>query len=97
MAAEELEGDSDGVDVDERIDRAYVRGMEGVWRSLVQQGIANIGPSPVRDLGALHAERHDAVRALREVCALLGDNDWEDDLHLGDIIEKHVLPHIEDR
>jgi hypothetical protein len=35
-------------------------------------------------------ERADAVRELREICEDFGDNDWEDDLHLADVIGKHL-------
>lgn len=31
------------------------------------------------------------VALLRAECALEGDNDWTEDLHLADVIEKHLL------
>src|SRR5882762_7351463 len=43
-----------------------------------------------RELNALRDERSDAVKALRDICATHGDNDWDDKLHLGDVIEKHL-------
>ena len=32
---------------------------------------------------------------LRQVCAKYGDNDWPDNLHLADVIEKHLLRNLE--
>jgi hypothetical protein len=32
---------------------------------------------------------------LRRVCAKFGDNDWSDDLRLADVLEKHLLRHLE--
>jgi len=40
-------------------------------------------------------EREAAISALRTVCAEVDDNGWPDDLHLSDIIENHVAPHID--
>ncbi len=39
-------------------------------------------------------ERADAVRVLRGLCQEFGDNDWPDNLHLGDVIEKHLGKHL---
>lgn len=38
----------------------------------------------------LRAERAAAVTMLRVECAAYDDNDWPDNLHLADIIEKHL-------
>jgi hypothetical protein len=35
-------------------------------------------------------ERLRTIRELREVCALIGDNDWPDDLDLADVVQKHI-------
>jgi hypothetical protein len=43
--------------------------------------------SPDRDAVILA----DVLRALRLACAEVGDNDWPDDLHPADVIEKHLL------
>lgn len=42
------------------------------------------------DLFGLRVERAETVAALRRLCDYLGDNDWPDDLHLADVIEKHI-------
>lgn len=38
----------------------------------------------------LRREREAAVAMLRVECAAYDDNDWPDNLHLADIIEKHL-------
>jgi hypothetical protein len=35
-------------------------------------------------------ERKWAIVALRSLCGQFGDNDWSDDLHLADVIDKHL-------
>ena len=47
-----------------------------------------------RDVNRLLIERHEAIASLRELCADFGDNDWPDELTLGDIIEKHLARHL---
>lgn len=40
-------------------------------------------------------ERAEVVAKLREICGEYGDNKWEDDLHLVDVLEKHLLQHLD--
>ncbi len=42
----------------------------------------------------LEKERGAAVKMLRQLCADFGDNDWPDDLHLADVIDKHLGDHL---
>lgn len=39
-------------------------------------------------------ERAETVAKLREICAEHGDNDWDDDLYLPDVLEKHLWNHL---
>lgn len=41
--------------------------------------------------------RADVFRALRLACGEIGDNDWADDLHPADVIEKHLVRPAEAR
>jgi len=50
-----------------------------------------------RTLESLVAEREAAVAALRSVCGDFGDNDWSSEVHLADVIEKHLGRHLEQR
>lgn len=41
-------------------------------------------------LARAQAELLDVRNALRRVCERFGDNDWDDNLALSDVIEKHL-------
>src|SRR2546423_657496 len=47
-----------------------------------------------QELNALRQEREDVVKLLRDACEEHGDNDWPDNLHLTDVIEKHLLDYF---
>ena len=69
----------------------YTRGNNDAWARMLRECLRHLEPGPQRDHAALVAERADAIAMLRMVCEDHGDNDWPDDLHLGDIIDKHLL------
>lgn len=48
------------------------------------------------ELARRTSERAEAIDALRDVCGEVGDNDWDEKLHLADIIEKHLARYIDD-
>lgn len=48
-------------------------------------------------IAQLTSERLGAIQALRKTCEYFGDNDWEPDLHLADIIEKHLCRCLEEK
>lgn len=72
----------------------FEEGRKSVWRSLLSEAVREIGAED-QALEGLIAERFDAVKKLREICAEYGDNDWDDDLRLADVIEKHLYRHLE--
>lgn len=47
-----------------------------------------------KDAYRLQRERDEAVKVLRDLCEHHGDNDWPDDLHLADAIDKHLGKHL---
>lgn len=46
------------------------------------------------ELATRTTERAAAIAALRDICAEVGDNDWDENLYLADIIEKHLARYI---
>ena len=74
---------------------AYIEGTRHVWRRLLQEACQHLG---VDDAGAGQArwllEREEARARLRELCAEFGDLDWDDSLHLADVIDKHLGKHL---
>lgn len=63
------------------------RAFGTVLNFLLQQLGQDVRPS--RE--SLLLERQEAILALRDLCDEIGDNDWPEDLHLADIIAKHVF------
>ena len=47
------------------------------------------------ELVSLRQEREDLVKYLRGVCRKHGDNDWPDNLHLLDVLTKHLLDYMD--
>jgi len=72
-------------------EQQYINGQRSALRLMLAHCIAELG---IDDVDANKArwilEREAAIAALRRVCEDFGDNDWQPDLHLADIIEKHL-------
>ena len=71
----------------------YIEGLRRAWLSIFQQCLIELGEEV--DSARCIMERQEAVAALRRVCSRFGDNDWEDDLYLSDIIDKHLARHLD--
>ena len=74
--------------MNEQEERIYERGYRSALRMVlgdVLRGLMDDG-----DAERWRLERMDTVAALRRVCERYGDNDWEDNLHLADVVEKHL-------
>jgi hypothetical protein len=69
-------------------EQAYVAGRRAAWAEILATAVTEVGPA--RSVESWRLERRAAVAVLRELCAEFGDNDWDDDLHLADVIEKHL-------
>ncbi len=70
------------------------------WQTGNRAAYAHILGLCRRELGhhntpdALLLQLEDARAALRVVCAEHGDNEWDDNLALSDVIEKHLARHL---
>lgn len=75
--------------------RTYVEGKRSVYRKMLNEALGGLGlNSPEWESRNWLLEREEAIAALRRVCGEVGDNDWDQDLHLADIIEKHLGKHV---
>lgn len=74
---------------EEEADANYVRGQRAVWTRLLQTCLVELGYSG-RTMESLAIEREETVAALRSVCEEWGDNSWDDELHLADVVEKYL-------
>ena len=76
-------------------EQAYCDGQKSVWRRLLAECLTFLGNDPAADATRWAVERADVVATLRKLCRDYGDQDWPDDLHLTDVIEKHLWRHVE--
>lgn len=75
---------------------AYLRGQRSIWLRLLRDAARDLGQdSPEWTAERWRIEREETIAMLRQVCERHGDNDWPDDLHLGDVIEKHLWRNLE--
>ena len=74
---------------------AYTQGSNATWRRILAEAVRELGHEGNAERWRL--ERADAVAALRSICESHGDNDWPDNLRLGDVITKHLQRHMESR
>lgn len=62
-----------------------------VWLFMLRECLHQLGvDDPEAQKASWVLERQEVVVALRQLCADFGDNDWPDELHLGDVIDKHL-------
>lgn len=75
-------------------EKAYLQGRKSLAREFLGYAIQEVD-GDVKTRSELIKERAGAIAKLREICAAYGDNDWDDNLHLVDILDKHLLNHLE--
>lgn len=81
-------------------ERGYIEGRRRTLINLVSQTLGELSgygkpeDEPLIKLAQATQERQETIQLLRSVCAEFGDNDWDDDLHLTDIIDKHLVNHV---
>ena len=75
----------------EEEEKTYLKGSRMAWILMLGQCLKHLGiDDPETQHAAWVAERELTVSALRDVCGEFGDNDWPDNLHLADVVEKHL-------
>lgn len=73
-------------------ERAYVLGHRMALRQVLELCVRQLGyDDPGSTAVKWIAEREAAISALRRVCEDYGDNDWDERLHLADVITKHIV------
>ena len=74
---------------------AYMRGQRAIWLRLLSECLRNLGyeSSEAKQAGWI-TEREEAIAILRDICTHHGDNEWNESLHLADIIDKHLGNHL---
>lgn len=81
--------------LNEKEEAAYVLGHRRAWLELFEKCLRELGYGSSEAAKARWIkERESIVAALRRICSEHGDNEWEPDLHLGDVIEKHLEDYL---
>lgn len=78
--------------------KAYLNfnlGSRKAWLSILENCLRHLGyDDPETQKVSWILEREEILSQLRKVCDDFGDNDWPEDSHLGDVIEKHLARHL---
>ena len=81
-------------------DRDFIEGNRAAWRSMLGACLRELGHE-TDDPAVAHARAVSEIEttraALRRVCEEHGDNDWDDRLHLADVVEKHLARHLAEK
>ncbi len=85
---------------DKMNEQDYMRGSGNAYRSMMLHCMRKLGVKTKtetleREVTQLGAEREEAISVLRDICAVCGDNNWEENLHLADIIDKHLRRYLD--
>ena len=74
---------------------AYALGNRAAWVQLLRTCLRELGYDTPEASHAIWVKEREAVVAqLRSLCAEFGDNEWDERVHLGDVIEKHLGRHL---
>jgi hypothetical protein len=75
-------------------EQSWERGRKAAYIAIGRNCLRALGFDNAEAASIAHIawidERQAAVSALRDLCETFGDNDWPDELHLSDVIEKHL-------
>lgn len=75
----------------------YIEDHRRAWLTILQYALRELGTEDVEaEKAAWVSERQETIGILRQVCRDHGDNDWPDNLHLADVVEKHLYRCLQD-
>lgn len=82
--------------MNEKQEKIYCEGSRAAWLLMLQTCLSNLGyDSPEANAQKYILEREATISKLRVLCRDYGDNDWDDNLFLPDIIDKHLERYLE--
>lgn len=73
---------------------AYEEGNRAAWHRILDKCLRELYDDPAGVAARWASEREAVIAALRGVCRDFGDNEWDEKLHLADVIEKHLVCHL---
>lgn len=84
-------------------ERDWINGNRAAWVHILNTALGELGydqsarKTPARSVAQLAAEREAVIASLRSLCAEYGDNDWDESLHLADVVEHHLVRPMRER
>jgi len=77
----------------EKEEQIYERGSRMAWT--LQECLSHLGYKGTEaETSDWIGERELVISSLRSICEEFGDNNWDSNLHLQDIIEKHLADYL---
>jgi hypothetical protein len=77
-------------------ERSYLEGRRRAYIDMLMRALEALGYMAHKaKVGLLVAEMEEGKQRLRGLCERHGDNDWRNDEHLADIIEKHLGDYLD--
>lgn len=90
-----------GEDREDDYERGYEAGHRMAVIRMAMHFLGEVGADPncpeaVKQMLRWKMERTEVVNSLRRLCTDYGDNDWDSNLSLEDVIEKHLVRHLDE-
>ena len=77
-------------------EQSYIMGGRVAWLAMLQMCLRELGvDDPAAGQARWVSEREQTVDALRQLCERHGDNEWDESLHLADVVDKHLGIHLD--
>lgn len=81
--------------IEDAREEGYEAGNKMAWLMILNEALRHLSQD-MPDAAKLTSERTLTILALRTICRDFGDNDWPDELNLADVLNKHLLPYLEE-
>lgn len=81
---------------EEARERSWMEGNRAAYASILQVCIRQLGcDNPEAEHAAWLVEKQELSAIIRRLCVEHGDDDYPDNLHLGDVLTKYLEPYLE--
>jgi hypothetical protein len=83
--------------MNEEQEKYFILGKIRTFQTIIidcQNALTGLGVK-LKSKNEFDQERIDVIKTLRSACGEIGDNDWSDDLHISDIINKHLVCYVD--
>lgn len=80
---------NDQIDLDTALEARFIMGERSAYNNILRECLFSLGYEDVKNVGWV-IERECLINSLRSLCEDFGDNDWDTDLNLSDVVDKHL-------